>query len=80
MAQILWNVDRRTGRSGTPRSSPSGFSDVPTKDRLCFHDTHDTPRAAYAGIIDGLEKQGFTLVTVPDLLDDLEPGQVYYSR
>jgi hypothetical protein len=44
------------------------------------HDIHATTRDAYAGIIDELRAEGFTLVTVPDLLDSIEPGELYYSR
>ncbi len=81
MAQVLWNVD--------PEDWKDRDSDIVTRRVLSStaggnivlsHDIHETTRDAYAAIIDGLRDQGYTLVTVPQLLGSLEPGQRYYSR
>jgi peptidoglycan-N-acetylglucosamine deacetylase len=44
------------------------------------HGIHETTRDAYADITDGLREKGFTLVTVPELLGEVEPGELYYNR
>jgi peptidoglycan/xylan/chitin deacetylase (PgdA/CDA1 family) len=81
MAQIIWNVDPEDWKDrDSAIVTERVLADTTNGSIVLSHDIHDTTRAAYAAIIDGLTAQGFTLVTVPDLLDDIEPGQVYYSR
>ncbi|MFT4110611.1 polysaccharide deacetylase family protein, partial [Propionicimonas sp.] len=48
---------------------------------ILSHDVWPTSRHAYARIIDGLERRGFTLVTVPDLLGrGARPGRVFLRQ
>lgn len=82
MAQILWNVDPLDWKD---RDSALVTKRVLASTRngsiVLSHDIHPTTRAAYAKIIDGLRARGFTLVTVPELLADLQqPGRKYFAR
>ena len=45
---------------------------------VLMHDVHPSTIEAVPGIIDQLQRQGFTLVTVPTLLGGVEAGQSYY--
>jgi peptidoglycan/xylan/chitin deacetylase (PgdA/CDA1 family) len=81
MALINWNVD--------PEDWKDRDSDI-VRERVLAntsngsivlsHDIHETTRDAYADIIDGLKADGFTLVTVPELLGEVEPGELYFNR
>jgi peptidoglycan-N-acetylglucosamine deacetylase len=81
MAQINWDVDPEDWKD---RNSEVVRERVLANTRngsiVLSHDIHETTRDAYADIIDGLRDKGFTLVTVPELLGDIEPGEVYYNR
>lgn len=81
MALVNWNVDPQDWKD---RDSGIVAQRVLSSTRngsiVLSHDIHATTREAYAGIIDELRAEGFTLVTVPDLLDSIEPGVLYYSR
>jgi peptidoglycan/xylan/chitin deacetylase (PgdA/CDA1 family) len=81
MALINWNVDPEDWKD---RNSQIVRQRVLTNTRngsiVLSHDIHETTRDAYADIIDGLRARGFTLVTVPELLGEVEPGKLYYSR
>jgi peptidoglycan-N-acetylglucosamine deacetylase len=81
MAQINWNVDPEDWKD---RNSTVVTERVLANTRngsiVLSHDIHETTREAYADIIDGLRADGFTLVTVPDLLEEIEPGELYFNR
>jgi peptidoglycan-N-acetylglucosamine deacetylase len=81
MALINWNVDPEDWKD---RNSDTVRERVLANTRngsiVLSHDIHETTRDAYADIIDGLREQGFTLVTVPELLGEVEPGELYYNR
>ncbi|WP_418275479.1 polysaccharide deacetylase family protein [Isoptericola jiangsuensis] len=80
-AQILWNVDtedwkNRDADITTQRALDGAASGA----IILMHDIHPTTVDAVPGIIDQLQEDGYTLVTVPQLLGDPEPGEVYYNR
>jgi peptidoglycan/xylan/chitin deacetylase (PgdA/CDA1 family) len=80
MAQVLWNVDPLDWKD---RDSATVTKRVLANTRngsiVLSHDIHSTTRAAYARIIDDLQRRGFTLVTVPELIGDPTPGKKYFS-
>jgi peptidoglycan/xylan/chitin deacetylase (PgdA/CDA1 family) len=81
MAQVLWNVDPEDWKDrDSTIVQQRVLSSTNDGDIVLSHDIHETTREAYAAIIDGLVANGYTLVTVPQLLGDLEPGQVYRGR
>ena len=81
MAQILWDVDPEDWKDrDSAIVTQRVLSSTGSGAIVLSHDIHDTTRDAYADIVDGLREQGFSLVTVPQLLGQIEPGQRYYSR
>ena len=81
MAQVLWNVDPEDWKDrDSAIVEKRVLASTGAGDIVLSHDIHDTTRDAYAAIIDQLQADGYVLVTVPDLLGSLEPGQRYYSR
>jgi len=81
MAQVLWNVDPEDWKDrDSAVVQQRVLSSTDDGDIVLSHDIHETTREAYAAIIDGLVANGYTLVTVPQLLGEIEPGQVYRGR
>ena len=81
MAQVLWNVDPEDWKDrDSAIVEKRVLASTGAGDIVLSHDIHETTRDAYAAIIDQLQADGYVLVTVPDLLGSLEPGQRYYSR
>ncbi|WP_144018969.1 polysaccharide deacetylase family protein [Demequina sp. NBRC 110056] len=81
MAQILWDVDPEDWKDkNSAVVTDRVLSHAHNGAIILSHDIHETTRAAYAGIIDQLLADGYTLVTVPELLGDMTPGQKYFRR
>ncbi|GAB3497693.1 polysaccharide deacetylase family protein [Nocardiopsis coralliicola] len=80
MSQIIWDVDTNDWRdrsAGTVAdravegAAPGGI--------ILMHDIHDTTVDAVPDILDRLDKEGYTLVTVSALLGETKPGKEYKS-
>ncbi|WP_062203534.1 polysaccharide deacetylase family protein [Demequina salsinemoris] len=81
LAQILWDVDPADWKvRDAGKVTKRVVKDAHPGAIVLSHDIHESTRDAYAKIIDKLLAQGYTLVTIPDLLDDMEPGETYLSR
>jgi peptidoglycan/xylan/chitin deacetylase (PgdA/CDA1 family) len=82
MAQILWNVDPEDWKDEDSAIVQQRVLDATgAGDIVLSHDIHETTREAYVAIIDGLQAQGYVLVTVPELLGSgVQPGQRYFSQ
>jgi peptidoglycan/xylan/chitin deacetylase (PgdA/CDA1 family) len=81
-AVVLWDVDPRDWKD---RKASTVVKRVVKRAKpgsiILTHDSLKSTRKAYARIIDGLHKRGFTLVTVPQLFGGkLKPGKVYLRR
>lgn len=80
MSSILWSVDTRdwADRDSTivcHRATSNARSSA----IILLHDIHTSSVDAVPCIIDNLTKQGYTLVTIHELLGKTNPGQKYYS-
>ncbi len=80
MAVVLWTVDtqdwkNRNAATTTKRARAGARPGA----ILLMHDIHPTTVTATPGIIAALRKEGYTLVTVPQLLGTTTPGTVYNS-
>ena len=81
MSQILWNVDPEDWKDrDSAIVEERVLASTGAGDIVLSHDIHQTTRDAYGSIIDQLQAEGYVLVTVPQLLGTLEPGQRYYNR
>ncbi|MDN4475611.1 polysaccharide deacetylase family protein [Demequina sp. SYSU T00192] len=80
LSQILWDVDPEDWKDKDAGIVHERVVAAAHRNAIILsHDIHETTRAAYAAIIDDLIAAGYTLVTVPDLIDDLEPGGRYFN-
>ncbi|MFD0775925.1 polysaccharide deacetylase family protein, partial [Streptomonospora algeriensis] len=80
LAQIVWDTDSRDWTGiGAEEIAANVASATPPNGLVLLHDTQRATVEALPEILDRFESQGWTMVTVPDLLDEAEPGAVYYS-
>ncbi|QFG27410.1 polysaccharide deacetylase family protein [Actinomadura sp. WMMB 499] len=80
MPVVLWSVDSRDwSHDDVARKVKEGVRDAERGDILLYHDVHGSTVKAMPEIVDGLQRRGFTLVTVSELLEDerLEAGETY---
>jgi peptidoglycan/xylan/chitin deacetylase (PgdA/CDA1 family) len=81
VAAIMWDVDTRDWQS---RSPSAVFGHIKRETHrgsiILMHDLHRASADALERIIHYLDKRGYTLVTVTDLLGGtVKPGKAYYS-
>lgn len=78
LAQVLWSIDTNDWKDRDPSvvadRAIAGASDGAI---ILMHDIHPTTIAASHKIIRELDAQGYTMVTVSQLLGDAEPGERY---
>jgi len=79
-ALVLWDVDTEDWKNRDPQITTQRALEATDGSIILMHDIHESTLVAMPGIIDGLRAAGFTLVTVPELLETLNPGQVYWNR
>jgi len=82
-ALIMWSIDTNDWRDRNANTIYQRImSNVRDGDIILLHDTHQTTAAAMERVIPRLIEEGFTLVTVSELLyytyGDIEPGRVYF--
>ena len=78
---ILWDVDSEDWKN---RDAAKTTERVMASSRagsiVLMHDIHASTIQAVPGIIDQLAAQGYTFVTVDQMLGSMNPGQKYFSR
>jgi peptidoglycan/xylan/chitin deacetylase (PgdA/CDA1 family) len=84
MPLALWSVDTRDWESrNADKVYNQAISNVRDGSIILMHDIYGSTVQAAARIISELKRQGYTLVTVEQLVlargGTLEPGRVYYS-
>lgn len=80
LAQILWSATAKDYSTTDSELIKTRILDQAGRDGIILlHDIYDGTVPAVPGIIDELEKRGYTFVTVPELLAPAkaEPGAVY---
>ncbi|RSN46729.1 polysaccharide deacetylase family protein [Actinomadura sp. WAC 06369] len=80
---VLWSVDPQDWRrADVARKVKTGLRDSGRGDIVLYHDVHASTVQAMPQIVDGLQKRGFTLVTVSELFGEgrLKAGEVYTRR
>lgn len=80
LAIIQWNIDPR---DWSVRNADSVYNNIMSAAKdggiVCMHDTHPTTIDAMERVIPDLIAAGYKLITVSELLQYAEPGNVYYS-
>ncbi|WP_051215276.1 polysaccharide deacetylase family protein [Granulicoccus phenolivorans] len=80
-AVILWSVDTLDWQSRNAAAVRAVVNrDTRNGSIVLMHDIHSTTVDAVPGIVDDLQGQGYTLVTVSELLGSPVPGRVYTQR
>jgi peptidoglycan/xylan/chitin deacetylase (PgdA/CDA1 family) len=80
-AIILWDVDTEDWKNRDASITTSrALATVRPGSIILMHDIHASTIEAVPAIIAGLKARGFTLVTVPVLLGNPQPGKVYTRR
>lgn len=81
VASIMWSVDTRdwADRNSTIVCQRA-VGGAQSGSIILLHDIHKTSVDAVPCIIDGLQKQGFQLVTIDTLLGNITPGATYHAR
>jgi len=80
-AQVLWNVDTEDWKNlSVAITTQRALAGAAPGAIILMHDIHPTTVEAVPGIIDQLRSRGYTLVTVPQLLGKVTPGEKYFSR
>lgn len=70
MASILWNVDTQDWRHpGVSVVIDRAVSRANSGSIILLHDIHASTLAAVEGVVTGLQRRGFTLVTVSELIE-----------
>ncbi|PWD51341.1 hypothetical protein C8046_12395 [Serinibacter arcticus] len=78
---ILWDVDSLDWRSkDAVRTTEEVMAHVRPGSIVLLHDIHASTVDAVPAILDQLAAQGYTFVTVDQLLGPMQPGQTYYAR
>lgn len=78
---ILWNVDSEDWKNRDATVTTNNImAQVKAGSIVLMHDIHPSTAQALPGIILKLKEQGYTLVTVSELIGTPVAGQVYYGR
>ncbi|HIW30562.1 MAG TPA: polysaccharide deacetylase family protein [Candidatus Luteococcus avicola] len=81
MPLVLWDVDTRDWQThSAAKTTKHALNDSTSGSIILMHDIHASTVEAIPGIITGLRKLGFTLVTVDELLGSPRSGQPYFRR
>src|SRR5690625_1580842 len=78
LAVILWDVDSRDWEHRNPKKTVKEAKAARDGSIILLHDIHDSTITAVPDVIKALRKQGFTFVTVSDLVSDAKPGESYF--
>ena len=77
MVAVIWDVDTEDWKNrNSSISTQRALAGVKRGSIILMHDIHPSTIAAAGGLIDQLKARGYTLVTVPELLDNNPSGYV----
>jgi len=79
MAQVAWDIDTLDWQHHDPKQTVANAAEATAGSIVLVHDIHDTTIEAVPDVIETLREEGFTFVTVSDLLGQTTPGEVYYQ-
>ncbi|WP_409485186.1 polysaccharide deacetylase family protein [Arsenicicoccus dermatophilus] len=77
---VLWDVDTEDWKNrDAATTTRRALAGARRGSIILMHDIHPSTARALPGIVKGLQRQGYTLVTVPELLGRTDPTKAYYS-
>mgnify|MGYP003362189033 FL=1 len=78
---IMWNVDSLDWKNRNTSAIMQEVAKTQPGSIILMHDIHQTTIDALPSVLEYLKNNGYTLVTVDELLENqLQPHQIYYSR
>lgn len=78
---VLWSVDSLDWKSKDAEATTTEvMAQVKPGSIVLLHDIHATTVDAVPGILEQLTAQGYTFVTVDELLPTMQPGETHFSR
>lgn len=78
---IMWSVDSLDWKTRNTKAIMQEIVKTRPGSIILMHDIHQTTIDALPSVLEYLKNNGYTLVTVDELLDNqLQPHQIYYSR
>lgn len=78
---IMWSVDSLDWKTRNTKAIMQEIVKTQPGSIILMHDIHQTTIDALPSVLDYLKNNGYTLVTVDELLENqLQPHQIYYSR
>ena len=80
MAQVAWDIDTLDWQHLDPQQTVANAAEATAGSIVLMHDIHDSTIESVPDVIETLREEGFTFVTVSDLLGQTTPGEVYYQR
>lgn len=78
LAVILWDVDSRDWEHRDPKKTVKEANAAQDGSIILLHDIHDSTIGAVPNVIKALRKQGFSFVTVSDLVAGAKPGESHF--
>ncbi|MFK0074682.1 polysaccharide deacetylase family protein [Arthrobacter woluwensis] len=77
---ILWDVDTEDWKNRNAAiTTQRALAGARRGSIILMHDIHPSTAKALPGIIDQLQQQGYSLVTISDLMPNMSPNGAYYS-
>ena len=78
---IMWNVDSLDWKTRNTKAIMQEIAKTQPGSIILMHDIHQTSIDALPSVLEYLKNNGYTLVTVDELLEgQLEPHRIYYGR
>ena len=78
---IMWNVDSLDWKTRNTKAIMQEIAKTQPGSIILMHDIHQTSIDALPSVLEYLKSNGYTLVTVDELLEgQLEPHRIYYGR
>ncbi len=78
LAVILWDVDSRDWEHRDPKKTVKEANAAQDGSIILLHDIHASTIGAVPNVIKALRKQGFSFVTVSDLVAGAKPGESHF--
>ncbi|WP_246062098.1 polysaccharide deacetylase family protein [Haloactinospora alba] len=80
LAEIIWSVDTNDWKNrNAGKVRKEALKNAKPGSIVLMHDIHGTTIDAVPDILERLEEQGYTMVTISQLLGETEPGESYYN-
>lgn len=80
LAEIIWSVDTNDWKNrNAEKVRKAALKDAKPGSIVLMHDIHGTTIDAVPDILEQLQEQGYTMVTISQLLGETEPGESYYN-